>query len=544
MDRSFEKAILTGQGMVLPRVAFCLVIVLQSHLLSSLTAFAQTNNRDEQTDDNYPSKSLNENLAGFTSGTQSGDGGGSFADFQSLIDLIQTTVVPDTWEALGGPSTMAPYPQGVFVDSSGTLLDCQPILDTPFSLGLTRMKGEGLSRLNQPLAKGSGSWKQPSEMRFVSLRRLVSQWNQWQQTGISPSDAMRNLAGLSEVQTVFLEESDIVLAGRVNGIHQQQGWFRDLKTHRNTIQLEFLRVALWSSLAKQPFGCTIDPTREGLIETARVGQQIQQKKIPIGDASEALISALGLQRVEVFGVPGDTPIGYVLVEADRHMKQLALGQHPMPNPAINYLDAIDATIAQGPPQELLLRLWFTAQRRQVFSNQDQSIFEIEGQPIRLSSENERAQRNGARGNVTRDPRTESFVESFNLNWRSICEDYPIYGAVESIFEAASIGEHINRFSQSPDQMRIIETLVNGATSSPAILSTPRQVASIGTMHTVRHGNKRHHVLLASGGVLVDSSQIVDEVVIRYPLRTTHTPDKASYPRVEQRWWWDAPTGSK
>jgi len=211
MDRSFEKAILTGRGMVLPRVALCLVIVLQSHLLSSLTAFAQTNNRDEQTDDNYPSKSLNENLPGFTSGTQSGEGGGSFADFQSLIDLIQTTVVPDTWEALGGPSTMAPYPQGVFVDSSGTLLDCQPILDTPSSLGLTKMKGEGLSRLNQPLAKGSESWKQPSEMRFVSLRRLVSQWNQWQQTGISPSDAMRNLAGLSEVQTVFWRNRTLCL---------------------------------------------------------------------------------------------------------------------------------------------------------------------------------------------------------------------------------------------------------------------------------------------------------------------------------------------
>ena len=47
-------------------------------------------------------------------------GGGSFADFQSLIDLIQTTVVPDTWEALGGPSTMAPYPQNLSLVISTT----------------------------------------------------------------------------------------------------------------------------------------------------------------------------------------------------------------------------------------------------------------------------------------------------------------------------------------------------------------------------------------------------------------------------------------
>ena len=36
------------------------------------------------------------------------------------MDLIQTTVVPDTWEALGGPSTMAPYPQNLSLVISTT----------------------------------------------------------------------------------------------------------------------------------------------------------------------------------------------------------------------------------------------------------------------------------------------------------------------------------------------------------------------------------------------------------------------------------------
>lgn len=42
-------------------------------------------------------------------GGQAGFGGAAIADFDSLIQLIQTTIAPDTWEALGGPSTMAPY---------------------------------------------------------------------------------------------------------------------------------------------------------------------------------------------------------------------------------------------------------------------------------------------------------------------------------------------------------------------------------------------------------------------------------------------------
>ncbi|MEO1528456.1 MAG: hypothetical protein AAFX06_23785, partial [Planctomycetota bacterium] len=47
-------------------------------------------------------------------------GGGAFADFDSLMNLIQTTVEPDTWEALGGSSTMAPYPQNLSLIISTT----------------------------------------------------------------------------------------------------------------------------------------------------------------------------------------------------------------------------------------------------------------------------------------------------------------------------------------------------------------------------------------------------------------------------------------
>jgi general secretion pathway protein D len=47
-------------------------------------------------------------------------GGGAFADFGSLMGLIETTVVPDTWEALGGNSTMAPYPQNLSLIISTT----------------------------------------------------------------------------------------------------------------------------------------------------------------------------------------------------------------------------------------------------------------------------------------------------------------------------------------------------------------------------------------------------------------------------------------
>ena len=47
-------------------------------------------------------------------------GGGSLADFSTLMQLIQTTIEPDTWEALGGNSTMFPYAQNLSLVVSTT----------------------------------------------------------------------------------------------------------------------------------------------------------------------------------------------------------------------------------------------------------------------------------------------------------------------------------------------------------------------------------------------------------------------------------------
>ncbi len=47
-------------------------------------------------------------------------GGGSMADFSQLMMLIQTTIEPETWEALGGTSTMFPYAQNLSLIVSTT----------------------------------------------------------------------------------------------------------------------------------------------------------------------------------------------------------------------------------------------------------------------------------------------------------------------------------------------------------------------------------------------------------------------------------------
>ena len=48
-------------------------------------------------------------------------GGRVEADFDDLIDLITSTIAPDTWDVVGGPGVVHEFEGGVFVNARGTL---------------------------------------------------------------------------------------------------------------------------------------------------------------------------------------------------------------------------------------------------------------------------------------------------------------------------------------------------------------------------------------------------------------------------------------
>ena len=71
----------------------------------------------EITDDRVRSQALS-HLAAEPAG---GRGGGSNADFDSLIDLIKSTVKPTSWDDTGGAGSITSFPTGVYVAPQGLL---------------------------------------------------------------------------------------------------------------------------------------------------------------------------------------------------------------------------------------------------------------------------------------------------------------------------------------------------------------------------------------------------------------------------------------
>ncbi|WP_160149566.1 DUF1598 domain-containing protein [Roseiconus lacunae] len=470
-------------------------------------------------------------------------GGGAFADFDSLMQLIQTTVVPDTWEALGGNSTMAPYPQGIYVDPRGTV---SVVTRSQAGADFGRNRGDGdhgelanlKSRLSQSPRHVTADWRSPSTMRCVSLRRLRDTISRRRLLGQELGEVVLHLAGLSRAEYVVLTEDDIIVASRVGGIDDVGGWLVDRQTGMVTMRSDFLARCLKSTLSDLPFGCTIDPTAEGLQAAMRMADEIQGGLRPIATSADSMASALGMQRVEVFGAPGNNAAALLMVEADRHMKQLALGKHPMPEGAMNYLDAVDRLIADGPPKDLLLRLWFTADPMRVRCDHDRQVFELSGTPIKLSRENQQALATGQRGDVIADPRSQLFVEDFNRNWTRLRDQYQLYGALESLYHAAAVSQLIRQYGTLPIHRHLAESLAAEDESDDWNLHPPQEVASIATRHTVRHGKQRHQIILASGGVFVESKSLLEADAVTYATLGDQHDHLALPPVQDDRWWWD------
>lgn len=134
-------------------------------------------------------------------------GGAAQADFDSLIDLIQSTVAYDSWMENGtGEGEISPFAiNGVYADAQGTLR---------FANSLT--SSEKLQRTPRSPSIGLATdVRSPSPLRFVSLPRLEQAIGEHQRMGKPLPAEMLTLAGLQRVEYVVInpETKDLILAG-------------------------------------------------------------------------------------------------------------------------------------------------------------------------------------------------------------------------------------------------------------------------------------------------------------------------------------------
>jgi hypothetical protein len=470
-------------------------------------------------------------------------GGSTQADFDPLIDLITKTIKPASWDDNGGSGSVQPFPSGVWIDSGGLL---KPLMKTEALGDLAALRSaSSKAGVNQ-------SVRQSSPLRKISLTRLEKRIQLLQAAGREIPEEMQMLAGLERIQYVFVypESGDVVLAGPAGDwICAAEGNVVSRDSGRPVVKLDDL-VVVWRLMLSKPdaaFGCLITPRQEGLAKLNAFVQKSQPKFNTNRDRrrwADELREQLGRQDIEVYGLDARTRAARVMIEADYRMKLVGMGLEEGVPGVKSYLNSIEIPPGGSPPPLGVLRWWFTLNYDAVVASKDRQAFSIQGQGVKVESENERLTAEGKRIHTGQSEElNRAFAKSFTEHFDELAAKYPIYAELRNLADLALAGSLL-REEGIPEKTGWHMTSFGGSGDYPVMLGrAPKEVESVVNFRVIGDaGSKRvHSVVGVSGGVSVKPTSYVKGEAIRveddYALfkgRANAKPEKNS----DDRWWWD------
>lgn len=468
-----------------------------------------------------------------------GQGGGANADFQSLIELITSTIAPTSWDEVGGPGAIQEYRNGVYVDPQGVVRRIEQ--DGRTQSRLTELRRAAERTL------GGGDVREESQLRKISLPRLEREIQLRQAAGLPLDEEMQVLAGLQRIEylLVYPETGDVVLAGPAGDWRlDRENRLVSAASGRPVVRLEDLVLLLRHvyNSSNGEFGCSIDPTQEGLAKVQAFLAESKKKPIKAGARSqwlEQVRSQLGRQTIKVFGIDPGSRVAGTIVEADYRMKLVGIGLEEGTLDVPSYLEMMKVPKGQTPPPMNVLRWWFTANYDAVRTTADRDAYELSGQGVKVLSENELLAANGKQIHTGQsDELTSAFAHNFTKHFAALAAKYPVYADLQNIFDLALTASLIKA-----------EGLADRAGWQMSVFNDPRQFPlargsapqTVDTVINHRVVNRVHVLAAVSGGVTADCGSLVKAGAIQTDSQGV-LASQHGHAKPEQvphaSWWWD------
>ena len=459
-------------------------------------------------------------------------GGGSMADFTALIELIEKETA-GPWDAdEPGTGTISEFESGVRVDPKGVLYKLTKEEQTG------RLAALGVQARTADI---NADMSRQSDLRMVSLTRLEAEVSRRVAAGEPVVESMKKMAGLSQIKYVFVypESNEIVIAGPAEGWkYDANGVAVGAKSGQPALQLDDMVTVLrtFSPGARQMFGCSIDPRPEGLKAVKQFVTDSQNAgPLAAGGAkswASKIGDKLGRQDITIYGVPKNSHVARVILEADYKMKLIGIGKLEGGSKVPDYFE-----LTQQHPEFASsgiegLRWWLSMKYEAVLHSPDRTSFELSGSSVRCQSENEHLKENGERVHTGKaEPINEMFAKNFTDNYNELAAKEPVFADLKSVFDLALVAALIEREDlDGKTHWNRGAFAVNGAYKS-ASYNVPKSVDTV-VNHRVYKG--KDIVVQVAGGVRADVASIVaDESLQKETTNTT----KPALP--EGRWWWDA-----
>ncbi|MEW4490035.1 DUF1598 domain-containing protein [Thalassoglobus sp. JC818] len=474
------------------------------------------------------------------SALQSALQGGTGADPDALINLILNQT-EGPWQSVQGEGAADPefFESGVRVDPNGvlTLSSHKDLTGNLAAMGVTSR----VAALNEDMA-------QSSPLRLVSLTRLEKAVAQRLEEGKPVVESMKRLAGLSKIEYVFVypESGEIVLGGPAEGWQYDEfGMAVGTDSGRPILHLDDFVTVLrtFSEDGTRIFGCSIDPRQENLKAVREFATASQQQGAlsasRVNRWAQQIRNLLGLQDITVYGVPVDSRVARVLVEADYRMKLIGIGELEGGAEIPDYFELLreDPQFVSGGLDAL--RWWMTMQYESVLHSEDHDVYQIAGSAVKCQSENQFLADSGERVSTGQsEPVNRQFAENFTQHYAQLAQQDSIFADLQGIFDLALIAALIDRDELDHKAGWDRGVFASGGEYQPEVYAAPRQTESV-VNHKVFNG--RDIVLQVAGGVradvvaALDSTQVAEDTS---SLDTTAENAKA-VDLPENRWWWDA-----
>jgi hypothetical protein len=487
--------------------------------------------------------------AGERTGRETMAGGG--VNIDELIELIQNnTGEPEgaSWsegEAGEGIGTIDTWDPGGLQDG-GVRVDPNGLL-----YRLTRAERDGrLAALGARARRAdlNDDMARTSELRLVSLTRLQQETARRLAEGQPIVASMKNLAGLSQIRYVFVfpEEREIVIGGPAEAWEiNDNGTPVGTVSGRPTLQLDDFVTVLRTFAPGGPgiFRCSINPREEGLkqlkdfVEKSNAAGPI--KPASVKDWVAKMEAALGPQDVEIEGVPVESRVARVIVEADYRMKLIGIDKLENGAGIPSFFDLLPQSEQKNAADVDALRWWLTMKYDAVMHSPDRDVFEVQGSSVLCQSENELITALGQRVPTGKSEATNRlFAQRFTEKYPQLAQGDLIFADLQNVFDLALVAALIRH--ERLDQRTGWQPGVFAADGQYRTTAfAPAKTATSVANHRTYRG--RDIVVQVAGGVRGDLLSVVqDDQVYRETDRLRNVTAKGRPPQLpEGRWWWDA-----
>ena len=405
----------------------------------------------------------------------------------------------DRWEDTDeAKKTPIYWPPGIEVDPNGLLR------------GLTHEeKGQTLSGLGHRAREAdiNTDMRAKSSLRLVSLTRLEKELAKKLAAGHSVPETMQHLAGLTQIKYVFVypDQNEVVIGGPAEGWkYDASGRAVARESARPSLFLDDLVTVLrtFSPRGSGYFNCQILPREEGL---RRIQQFVQESNArgpldagQVSNWTKQLQRELGLQDVEINGVPVESRIAQVIFEADYRLKMIGIGKLHAGHGIPSYFDIIPKTGEVKSAKMDALRWWLSMKYDAVTHSPDRNVFQIEGSAVLCQSENEHISAKGQRIHTgTSEVANGRFATEFTDHYGELAADDPVFADLQNIFDLSLVAALISD-NRVPDRIgwNLGVFAANGG-YQPATFQPPRTIQSV-VNHRVYNG--KDIVVQVAGGV--------------------------------------------